>query len=85
MAKIKSRDSRRLRILRGEIPENHTSLGEYQQAYRAYTNSRRQHRRGADSLEQKLKELEQPTAKPNPKKVNIPKKGRNRPGEVAKW
>ena len=79
MAKAKSRDTRRLRSLHGEIPENHTSMGEYRQAYRAYVNARRQRRRGDDVLEQKTKESEQPTTKPTPKKANNPKKGMKTP------
>lgn len=38
-AKIKSRDTRRLRIPHGEVPGNHTSLEEYHQDFRAYMNA----------------------------------------------
>ena len=74
-AKIKSRDARRMRIVHGEIPDNHTSLTEYQHAYRTYMNARRKHRMGEETLEQRPKGPEQSPTKPKTQKANIPKKG----------
>ena len=79
IAKIKARDTRRLRALRYEIPGNHTSLEEYQQAYRTYMNGRRLRRRDDEVLERKMEASEQNPTNPKPKKMNIPKKGRKHP------
>ena len=83
-AQEKSRDARTLRILHQEIPKRQTALGEYHQAYRAYSNARRQQRREGRLLEQKMKLSDHEAKNREMGKLEHRKGGGNRPRPVDK-